>query len=390
MVDPEKEEQKKNSGPRRWIGCPVEEAYLGEDRKAARVERKRLLSKDRSKYKKTDQKKHKISRKEEVQSRFGSKDLCRGRVLSITSQGILVESEGQSYTCALRGLLKKEKSHFKNLVTVGDFVLFEKKPDAEGLISDVEERRSVLSRADNLSRRKEQLIAANIDQVIITASVVSPPLKPFLIDRYIIAARKGNMDPVLVINKMDLLDDPSIDEVLRNEQREWVEACKKAYAKAKVPLICLSAATGEGLEQLKKAMAGKASVFSGQSGTGKSSLINFITGLNLAVGKTVQRTKKGSHTTSSAHLLPLEFGGWCVDTPGIKSFGVWDLKAEELQEYFSEIFTRSRQCKFPDCSHTHEAECVVLKDLHKGKISPLRYDSYQTLMAAITEKHRRR
>ncbi|NGX42571.1 MAG: putative ribosome biogenesis GTPase RsgA [Chlamydiae bacterium] len=383
------EKSNQNNHPKRWVACLVEEEYFGDDRKASRIERKRLSAKDRSKYKKTDYKKFEESFKQEVQSKLANKKLFRGRALSITSQGITVDLDGETYTCAVRGLLKKEKTRVKNLVAVGDFVLFEKAPDHEGIITDVEPRTSTLSRADNLSRRKEQVLAANIDQVLITVSVISPLLKPFLIDRYIIAAQKGNMKPVVLINKVDLLEDETYDKETR-EQRKLLQECQEAYAKAEIALIPISAKTGEGLDQLRKAMKGKASVFSGQSGTGKSSLINAITGLNLPVKETVRKTRKGAHTTTRAHLQPLEFGGWCIDTPGIKSFGVWDLKDDQLEQYFSEICEYSHQCKFPNCSHIHEQECAVLENLKNGKISPLRYDSYQALMESIHEIHRRR
>jgi len=367
---------KKPSEHRRWIACPTEEEYFG-DRKASRKERRRLTEKDRSKYKKTDQKKlekHAATQKE---------NLLRGRVLSVISEGIIVDTDGTIILCTLRGLLKKEKSLQKNLVIVGDFVLYEKISDEEGAIEHVEPRNSTLSRADTLSHKKEHLIAANIDQVLITGSVVDPMLKPPLIDRYIIAARKGNMDPVIVINKIDLLkQDP--------KEKELLNACIEAYASANIPILQLSVETGEGLDELRAVMKDKASVFSGQSGVGKSSLINSITGLDLEVGETVKRTRKGAHTTTSAHLVRLEFGGWCIDTPGIRSFGVWNLVADEVQHYFAEILELSSDCKYPNCSHIHEPDCVVREAVEKGEISKLRYESYHSLMKTVDEEHKRR
>jgi ribosome biogenesis GTPase len=376
----------KEKRPKRWVACPIEEEYFGDDRKLGKIERKRASAKDRSKYKKTDREKH--AKPAEYQ---GSKEnLLRGRVLSITPQGILVEHENKQYVCSLRGALKKDKSQFKNLVTVGDFVLFEVTPDQEGLIAHVEPRKSILSRADNLSRRKEQLIAANIDQVIITTSVVSPPIKPFLVDRYIIAAQKGGMQPVIVINKMDLLNDENADPIAKEVDREILEIFLPGYQQAGVPVISVSVETGEGLDELRNMMKDKASVFSGQSGVGKSSLINAIAGESLRTGKIVSRTQKGAHTTTTAQLIPLEFGGWCIDTPGIKSFGVWDLKREEIEQYFPEIHDCGLGCKFPDCRHLNEAECAVMEAVEKGEISALRFESYQILIESLSQEHLRR
>lgn len=380
-----------HSPGKRWIGCPVEEEYFGENRKEGKVNRKIAIAKDRSKYKKTDQEKYLKSVEKDKTAKLGKQEWLEGRVLSIMPQGIIVDYKGEIISCVLKGLLKKEKTQAKNLVSVGDFVLFERTSDKEGIIGQVKPRRTILSRADNLSRRKEQLIAVNIDQVIITVSVVNPTLKSPIIDRYIIATRKGGMEPLIVINKIDLLENnEKYDPVLIEVEKEIYEEALRAYAMAGIRLISVSTATGEGIEQLKEAMKDKASVFSGQSGVGKSSLINAVTGLNLRIGEIVDKTKKGSHTTSTTQLIPLDFGGWCIDTPGIKSFGVWKLDEEELGGFFPEIHEYGLNCKFSDCTHTIEEQCAVKNALEEGELSPLRYESYQVLREGIGEKHQRR
>jgi ribosome biogenesis GTPase len=370
---------------KRWIGCPVEEEFFGSNRKEGKQERKIASDTDRSKYKKSDREKVKVEGLHK-NIKLDKEQFLIGRVLAITPEAIEVDSHGEIHFCTLRGLLKKERSEAKNLVTVGDIVWFQ----SNGLIAHVEPRSSVLSRADNLSRRKEQLIASNIDLLIITGSVVSPMLKPFLLDRYLIAARKGNLKPLIVINKIDLLDDPAQDPVIRETERHILDELLQAYASTDIPVITVSTSTGQGLEALKEAMRDKASVFSGQSGVGKSSLINAITGMDLRVGGIVEKTRKGSHTTTSARLLPLASGGWCVDTPGIKSFGVWELKEDEVVGYFSEIDALGKKCHFANCSHIHETGCAVLEALENEALSLLRYESYRMLMESVATLHRRR
>jgi len=352
-----------------------EEEFHARDRKQFRKERRISSLKDRSKFKKTDQdqlKKRKL---------LPPENLLRGRVLAISPEGILVDSDEKLFTCSLKGSLKKEKNRIKNLVAVGDFVHFEPSGEKEGSIAFVEERRSVLSRAEHHMRQKEQLIAVNIDQVLITASVTSPTFKSPLIDRYVIAAKKGNMIPLIVINKIDLLHDASEEE--KTIYAYFVEV----YSKLGFAIFPVSASTGDGMQALKEAMRGKASVFSGQSGVGKSSLINALTGSSLKIGEIVAKTSKGSHTTTSTHLIPLEGGGFCIDTPGIKSFGLWELSRQDIQDYFFEIQEVGRKCRYPNCSHLQEPECAVKKAVEKGKISPLRFDSYCALMADLSSKH---
>lgn len=345
-----------------------------ESRKEQRAARKMAAKKDRSKYKKTDQAKLKRLKQEENERKLAKKgELQRGRVLAISPDGISVQVDEKVHLCTLAGALKKEVTRAKNLVTVGDFVLFER----SGSIVHIEERHSVLSRQEHLRRRQKQLIAANIDQVLITVSVVSPPLKPSLVDRYIIATHKGNMEPVIVVNKTDLLEHGTEQSVLFDH---FVEI----YTALNIPVITLSASTGEGMEELKTQMQNKASVFSGQSGVGKSSLINQMTGLKLPVGEVIQKTRKGAHTTTTTHLIPLAFGGWCIDTPGIRSFGVWDLQKEDLTAYFPEIEAMSHGCKYPNCTHSHEPGCALEEALDKGEISAMRVDSYLKLLEEIS------
>lgn len=299
--------------------------------------------------------------------RLAKKELRRGRVLAISPDGALVSADGKEHRCSLRGVLKRKKTRDKNLLVVGDFVLFE-----GDVIEQVCDRFSLLSRQEHLTRRKKQLIAANIDQVLITASVKKPHLKPALIDRYLIATYKGNMEPVIVINKVDLVED-----------KEALDAIKALYEDLGIPVILTSIETGEGLDELKEQMRNVSSVFSGQSGVGKSSLINEMLGLDLAVGEVVAKTEKGAHTTSQAELIPLDCGGFCIDTPGIRSFGVWDIQREDLVNHFPEIAEVGLSCRFPNCSHTHEPDCAVKQAVENEEISIIRFESYLKLLQDV-------
>lgn len=357
-------------------------------RKERKLQKKRASSTDRSKFKKTDRSKYFDQVKKEIADRAGGKDRLEGRVIKLSSFGVEVDVEGCCYQCSLRGLLKKEMGVEKNLVVVGDLVLFTPSiASQEGVISEVLPRKTVLSRADNLSRRKEQLIAANVDQVLISVSVVEPALKIPLIDRYLIAASKGGLDPILVINKMDLLQRKW---GLVEREKELFASLLEVYPKLNIPVVAVSTETGEGIEQLLLWMQGKTSVFAGQSGVGKTSLINRICGLTRKVRDIVEKTQKGSHTTTHAELLPLPSGGWCVDTPGIKSFGVWSLTSQEVRGYFEDIHFLSMDCLFSDCTHLHEKECAVQKAVEGGALPLFRYHSYCSLMESTLQTHQKR
>ncbi len=337
-----------------------EQSFHDRDKKKFRKERRHAQETDRSKFKKTDQK--------EVKKEFDP-NLPRGRVLAITGEGIWIDDGVNRRLCILKGLLKKEKLQAKNLIAVGDFVRY-----WEHSILHVEERFSSLARQD-ISGRKEQLIAVNIDQVLIIASLTEPPLKPALVDRYIIAARKGNMHPILIVNKIDLLSKAS------EQEKELFHAFVAAYEPLGLPILSVSTTSGVGIEALRCLMKGKSSVFSGQSGVGKSSLINVAFGLTLKTGDLAQKTFKGTHTTTTAEFLTLPGGGYCIDTPGVRSFGIWGLEKRDVTSHFTEITELAYGCKFPDCAHIEEPHCAVLQALEEKKLSPLRYESYKSLLA---------
>ena len=343
-----------------------EEAFHSLDRKGGKKERRRRQVADRSKFKKTDRVK---------QPPAITSDLPIGRVVSVTGEGALVEAKGERHLCSLRGLLKKERGLAKNLIAVGDFVRF-----SEGSIAAIEPRSSFLVRQE-IRGMKEQLIAVNIDYALIVASISAPTLKPALIDRYLIAAERGGMHPIVVLNKIDLLERGSVEALVYKE-------ALAAYKALGIPIVPVSTKTGRGLPTLRKMMKGKCSVFVGQSGVGKSSLLNELFGLKLRTGDLTDKTRKGSHTTSSAQLISLPHGGYCVDTPGVRSFALWNVPKEQISAYFSEITKYAEECRFPDCAHREEPGCAVTKALEKGLISPLRYESYISLITQEKELRR--
>lgn len=345
-----------------------EEIYHKNQPKEEKKKRRRLQQKDTSKYKKSN-----LDQKSSPKEDFS--DLPKGRVLTILADKIVVDHEKKEYLCSLKGSLKQEQTKEKTLITVGDFVRF-KITDQEGQIFSVEPRFSYLSRID-VSGKKKQLMAANIEQALITASVLSPYLKPHLIDRLWISAKKGNMHPIILLNKIDLLD------TAKEKEKKLYEEFIFTYQNIGISIISTSASTYEGIDQLKQIMKDQSSVFVGQSGVGKSSLINASTEHNLRTGTLVKKSSKGAHTTVKAQLLPLKEGGFCVDTPGIKSFGIWDLTKEDIVDHFFEIKQIAIQCHFPNCRHLNEPNCQVKLALEEGKVSSLRFRSYLNLIKEI-------
>lgn len=286
-----------------------------------------------------------------------------GRVLRVHGLLSIVETEdGRQFQCAVRRVLRSLLTDERNIVTTGDHVWFLPGQGDEGVIERVEPRHGMLTRN---SRGREHVLVANVDQVVIVMSLVEPDLKPHLIDRYLVSAEQGAIAPIICLNKADLIE------------LEAIQALIGAYCQLGVPSLLTSAETGMGIERLREFLRGRQTVFTGQSGVGKSSLLNAIQpGLGLRVREVSETNQKGKHTTTTAQLLRLDLGGWVVDTPGIRQFGLWDILPEELEGFFPEFRPFVPHCGYPDCTHTHEDRCAVKYAVAARLISRRRYESF--------------
>lgn len=290
-----------------------------------------------------------------------------GRVIKVHGLDTVVEAEdGRRYRCGVRRILKTLAIEGRNAVAVGDRVQFRPGGDMQGMIEKVEARRGTVTRG---YRRREHVIVSNVDQILIVSAIEAPGLKLPLIDRYLISAEKGGVRPIVILNKADLADVADY---------QWVVGL---YTQLGYETLVTSAADGRGIDRLRQILARGVTAFSGQSGVGKSTLLNAIQpGLNLRVREVSDWTSKGKHTTTHAELIRLEGGGgYVVDTPGLRQFELWGLDPAELEGYFVEFRPYVPKCKFPDCSHTHESDCRVKEAVHWGQIDTGRYESYLKL-----------
>jgi ribosome biogenesis GTPase / thiamine phosphate phosphatase len=298
-----------------------------------------------------------------------------GRVLSVHGLTSTVQAaDGSLYPCATRRLLKTLSTDLRNPVAAGDRVLFrlaENTEPREGMIERVEPRHGTIART---IRGRQHALVTNIDQVLIISSTAAPPLKPNLIDRLLVAAERGKARPVICINKIDLVDPAALAPLVG------------VYARMGYEVVSLSAKTGFGIERFRRLMAGSESVVVGQSGVGKSSLLNAVDPeLKLRVGDIIHDTDKGRHTTTVAQLLPLACGGYVVDTPGIRQFELWDVIPEEVAGFFRDLRPFVNLCRFPDCTHIHEDFCAVKEAVADGRLDQRRYESYCHMLSGQEE-----
>lgn len=296
----------------------------------------------------------------------------RGRVLAVHGLTSVVEAEaGGQYRCTVRRILKTLSTDQRHVVAAGDKVLFRPADNREGVIERIEPRHGILSRG---TRGRQHVLVANVDQLIIVGSAAEPYLKPNLIDRFLVSAEQGHLRPCICINKVDLVDAAAMQPLVG------------VYSQMGYRVLLVSAQTGFGIDRLRRVLAGRQSVISGQSGVGKSSLLNAVQpGLGLAVAEVSAESQKGRHTTTTARLLPLVVGGYVVDTPGIRQFQLWDVSPEEIGGFYRDLRPYVSRCDFPDCTHTHEAGCAVKNAVADGWLDARRYESYCHLRAGEME-----
>jgi ribosome biogenesis GTPase len=291
-------------------------------------------------------------------------EICRlGRVLRVQGLVSIVQlDEGSLRKCATRRILKTLATDQRHVVAAGDRVWVRPEGAEEGIIERVEPRHGVLSRA---SRGRQHVLVANVDQLIIVVSAAEPKLKPHLVDRYLVTAEKGGIEPIVCINKIDLVDPAELQPLVG------------VYSQLGYYTLLVSAAKHWNVERLRLRLRDRQSVFTGQSGVGKSSLLNAIEpGLDLRVRTVSAETEKGRHTTTTAEMIPLADGGYVFDTPGIRQFQLWDVIPEELPGFFRDLRPYVSHCRYPDCTHTHEEPCAVKDAVADGFIDARRYESY--------------
>jgi len=294
-------------------------------------------------------------------------DVREGQVVAVRGPLAVVapQNEDRLVECVLRKSTRVPHPQSTALV-VGDFVSYLSGAAEPYTLTEVKPRRSRLART---REEEEQVTAANVDLGVIIASAVEPHFKPRLVDRYLIAAREGGLDPVLVVNKADLLGE--------NEAAELLEP----YGRLSIEAVATSATSGMGLERLTEILRGKTSVFAGQSGVGKSSLVNaLIPDLDAKTGEIQGHTGKGRHTTTASTLYRFPFGGSVIDTPGVRSFAMGQPAEESLHEFFPEIMAAAQNCKFSNCSHQGDAGCALPAAIRSGAVHPDRLESYLTLV----------
>lgn len=295
------------------------------------------------------------------------------------SAGTVLRAGGGTYDVALdnsltieavlRGRIKLEQ-RAGDRVVAGDRVLVHTHADGSHTIEEVEPRRSQLARrAPGRGRSRARVIVANVDQVVIVVAVADPAPRLRMLDRLLVLAEANALPAVITVNKIDL------------GGRSEIVALFQPYSAAGYTLILASTVEPAGLEELRNRLCGRESVMTGQSGVGKSSLLNAIEpGLGLRVGRISQAHRKGRHTTVTARLIPLECGGFVADTPGLREVGLWDVDPATLDRMFPELRPYLGQCRFGNsCSHTHEPDCAVHAAVDQGEIDRGRYDSYVAL-----------
>lgn len=297
-------------------------------------------------------------------------------------QGLVIKNTGSWYTvktvegsvveCKIKGNFRLKGIRSTNPVAVGDHVEIELNSQNTAFITAIGDRKNyIIRKSQNLSKQSH-IIAANVDQAFLVVTVERPQTSTTFIDRFLATAEAYSVPVVLVFNKTDLLDDS-----LMRYQRMMTDL----YETVGYKCVAVSAETGEGMDELMEMLRDRITLLSGHSGVGKSTIINrLLPGVNMRTAEISDAHNTGMHTTTFSEMLPLPGGGYIIDTPGIKGFGTFDMEPEELTSYFKEIFRFSKDCRFSNCTHTHEPGCAVLKAVEDHYIAASRYQSYLSML----------
>ena len=312
-----------------------------------------------------------------MQAREAEKEegLTEGLVVEVSAQIARVLVGDRELLCYLRGWLSAQESVYTNIVAVGDRVLVrEEGEEGQGIVERVQPRTSVLARPDVYRSHRNQIIVANADQLLIVASWWEPPIWLELIDRYLISAALHNLEPIICVNKVDLvMEEEDLDEEMA------------PYTSIGYRVILASAAEGIGVGEVAEVLRGKLTVLAGLSGVGKSSLLAAVQpGLDLRVAEVSDYWQQGRHTTTQVTMHPLEMGGYVVDTPGIREFGLSGLFRGDLASFYPEFLAEGR-CQYPDCIHIEEPGCAVKAAVEEERLPFVRYENYIKIYETLPE-----
>ena len=296
-----------------------------------------------------------------------------GLVIKNTGSWYTVRTdEGLNVDCKIKGNFRLKGIRSTNPVAVGDIVDIVRNQEGTAFITAIHDRRNyIIRKSQNLSKQSH-IIAANVDQAFLIVTVNYPQTSTIFIDRFLATAEAYSVQTVLVFNKTDILSD---------EERHYQEMMMRLYETVGYKCVAVSATTGLGMDAILPMLKDKKTLLSGNSGVGKSTFINHILpGANLRTSEISDAHNTGMHTTTFSEMLELPDGGYLIDTPGIKGFGTFDMEPEELTSYFKDIFHFSKECRFNNCTHTHEPGCAVLKAVEEHYIAASRYQSYLSML----------
>lgn len=307
-----------------------------------------------------------------------------GLVIKNTGSWYVVKTDnGTEINCKIKGNFRLKGIRTTNPIAVGDMVTILPNADGTAFITAIDTRKNyIIRRSSNLSK-EAHIIAANVDQALLIVTLAHPVTSTTFVDRFLATAEAYRIPAVIVVNKIDLLSD--------EEDKEYLEAWCYLYKSIGYKVLEVSAETGEGIDKLNALLDEKITLLSGNSGVGKSTIINRIMpDLNLRTAKISTTHDTGMHTTTFSEMFPLPHGGYLIDTPGVKGFGTIDFDRNEVAHFFPEIFKIAQDCRFGDCTHTHEPGCAVLNALEESRIAQSRYNSYLSILEdSADDKYRK-